>query len=78
MLCGAEGAANSLERFADDEVAGRGRRIRKPCCLVRLGDRGKAAGGLLVLSNPQLLRLPRVNTGWITFAFRRLCGKSFG
>jgi len=38
VLRGADGAADSFESLADDEVAGRGRRTRKACCLVRLGD----------------------------------------
>src|ERR1700678_466863 len=31
-----------------------------------------------VRSNPQRPRWPCVGSGWITLAFRRLCGKSFG
>ena len=44
VLRGADGAADALEGFADDEVAGRGRRVGEARGLVRLGDRGETAG----------------------------------
>ena len=44
MLRSADRAPDSFEGLADHEVAGRGRRIRKACGLVRLGDRGETAG----------------------------------
>ena len=42
-LRGADRSPDSFESLAADEVAGRGRRIRKDCCLVCLGDRGETA-----------------------------------
>ena len=43
VLRGADGAPDSLEGFADDEVAGRGRRVGEACGLMRFGNRGKPA-----------------------------------
>ena len=44
MLRGADGAADTLERLADDKMAGRGRRASEARGLVRLGDRSQPAG----------------------------------
>lgn len=44
VLRGADGATNSFEGFADDEVAGRGGRVGEARGLVRLGDRRQPAG----------------------------------
>ena len=38
VLRGADGAADTLEGFADDEVTGRGRRVAEACGLMRLGN----------------------------------------
>ena len=43
VLRGADGASDTLEGFADDEVAGRGRRVGEARGLMDLGDRGKPA-----------------------------------
>ncbi len=44
VLRGADGAADSFESFADNKVAGRGRRVAEARGLMRLGDRSQPAG----------------------------------
>src|SRR5580693_7828890 len=44
VLRGAYGAADALERLADNKMAGRGRRVSVARGLMRLGDRSQSAG----------------------------------